>query len=184
MKVVKRPVKRQETKKNNNIKNFLIGPYPIIIYLSILIIILLVFNYKLARTPILYTFSGETEEASILEGSIYIGNDINNFSAPNIIFNGDNISLKDYTIGYYIKDGKDLIELSIATTNQDKETVKIKDILNASEWSFTEQHKNAKYFSKDNIEKLDKLCFIIEGTDSKDEEVSYTIPLTVTKISK
>lgn len=149
----------------------------ICIILSILIVILLIFNLYLIKSTKIYSFSGTYQEYTILNGTIYIGHDINRFQAPHIIYNGEDLILKNGTIGYYI------LESAISVIEVDEE-LKVKDILNSFDFSFTEMHKNSQRLSKKNISDIKSLSFKISGTLKSGEKINIEIPLNTVYLGK
>lgn len=181
----KQRVMRMEQTKTNPFIEFLKNPISIIIYLIILVLVLLGCNYYLARSTSVYVFSGYSDQFTFMDGSIYIGNDINNFTSPNIIYSGEEILLSDYKVGYYIEDGKDYKVISVKEKeDEDEETVKLSELIESTEFSFTEYHKGAQFFSKENIKNLEDLCFLVEGSDIEGEKISFKVELETVKVSK
>lgn len=181
----------KKSKANSNIKkrivNFLKTPYSIIIYLSILVVVLLIFNLYIAHRSKLYVFNGYNDNITFLSGSIYLGGDINNFTSPTIIYSKDDILLKTYDVGYYVKKNKQ--DIGISVTNRDAfesadELVSLKELLRITEFSFTEYSKEAKFFSKENVNLLDSFYFKIFGKDKDDNLIELEIPLEIEKVSK
>ena len=158
-------------------KEFFKSYKAIIVVLIILVLVLLGFNLYFVKTTKVYTFSGTKEDITVLSGTIYIGHDINRFQAPAIIYNGSNITLKSGTIGYYIEDEPiSIVEI--------EEKLKLKDVIDSSDLSFTEMHKNAFKLSKKNIENIDKLVFKVVGTAKDDTKFEFEVPLLVTYLGK
>lgn len=168
--------KNQKTIKNK------INPYlPICIVLAIFSFIVMMYHIYTKRNISVYSFGGYNENITILDGTIYTGLDINRFSAPNILYNGKDYVLKDFTIGYYIGNEK------VSVTGSDNKTglsdVHLSDIIKNTEFTFTENHKDAVFLSKENIKNINNLVFKIEGKSTKDESVSISVPLEITKIN-
>ena len=166
--------------KKNPLKEFLKTPYSIIIYLICLVLVLMIFNLYIMKSINVYVFNGYSDELTVLDGTIYTGFDVNTFGAPNIIYTGKEIILKEYKIGYYIDDSK----ISVVQNNEEKEGIKLSELIENTEFSFTELHKDAYYFSKENIKKINKLTFKITGVDKKGNKIDIEIPLNVAKVSK
>ena len=176
--------KENSEKKENKIVKFINSPFSIISVLIVLVIVLLAFNIYIVKSVNLYTISGYTEDFSFLNGSIYVGFDINHFDSSTIIYSGEEVVLSEFEIGYYIKDGDSYEKIAVMTSDGSEEGVKLKELLETTDFSFTEVHKDAMYLSSSNIKNLKGLCFKVSGTTTSDEEVSYEIPLDVEKISR
>ncbi len=145
----------------------------------------MVYNRVLSKSVSLYTFSGYEEDYSFLNGTIYISNSINYFGDTKVVYTGENLTLKDFEMGFYIKEGVTYKTISTTKMNEDAgKSAKLKDILYKTDFSFTEVHKESQFLSKDNMNSIDKLVFRIKGIDNKDKEVDIEIPMIVESISK
>lgn len=162
--------------------NFFNSPIPIFIALGIIIVVLLVYIKSLYSSVTLYTFGGYNDDITFLNGTIYIGRDINHFGDSKIKYDGKDITLYDFEIGYFIGDFK---LASIEAEDELKEKgASLKTILENNDFSFTESHIDSKFFSEENIANLDKFVFKIKGKDKKGKEISIEVPLNVNKITK
>lgn len=160
-----------------NLKKIFNSYLTIIISLIILIIILLIFNLYLIKSTKIYTFSGTSENCAVLSGTVYIGYNINRFQAPQIICNDLNITLKSGKIGYYISE----TPISIIEINEE---LKLKNIINSYDFSFTEMHRKALKLSKKNISKLKELTFKVQGESNDGKIVEINVPLNVIYLGK
>lgn len=159
-----------------------INPYiPVCVVLTIFSFSVMLYHIYVNKSNSLYSFGGYNENITILDGTIYTGLDINRFSAPNILYNGKDYVLKEFTIGYYIKDEK--ISVTKSETKSGLTEVHLSDIIKNTEFTFTENHKDAVFFSKENIKNIKDLKFKIVGKTTKDEDISIEVPLDVTKIN-
>jgi len=150
--------------------------------LILIVLLVLIYHINYTKNINVYSFGGYNDEFTVLDGTIYIGNDINRFSSPNIIYSGSKIVLSEYTIGYYIGDNALVV---VSNKNIDElNGVNMKDIIENTEFSFTETHKNADKFSKSKVKEINNLYFRVEGKTSDGGEISLKVPLEVTKISK
>lgn len=179
-------MKKTKKKTNNEaIKEFFNSPIPIIIVLIALSITLLIYSRYLIKANKLYQFSGYKENISIMNGTIYTNYDINYFGDSKIYYDGKDIELKEFEVGYYIKDGSSYNDISIIKNNEEiGETASLKLLLNTTDFSFTETHKDSIYLSKENIKNLDNLVFRIKGIDKENKDIEIEIPLVATKINK
>lgn len=167
--------KKQKTR--NKVLEFLNSYNAICIALAIISISLIIYNRHISKKISVYNFGGAGDEFIILDGTIYTGLDINRFSAPSIIYLGEDKIIKDYKIGYYISDG----EISVV---EGDEEVDLYSLIRNSDFTFTETSKDAYAFSKDNIDNLDKLHFKIDGILNDKDKIEIDIPLDINKISK
>lgn len=183
----KQQVKNKEKQSFSKIMN---NPISIIIVLIIFSILLMVYNRYLVSSTKLYTFSGFDKKYSILNGTIYTSRNINYFGDSKIYYNGDDIKLSSYEIGYYIKKDSSYQKISVMTSLSDSEfthiegSASLKELLQSTDFSFTETSKEAVFMSKSNMKQIDKLIFKIYGKTESGEDVDIEIPLDVQKISK
>lgn len=177
--------KKKKKKTSETIKQFFNSPISIIIALIILSISLLIYSRYLIKVNEVYQFSGYKENISILNGTIYTNYDVNYFGDSKIYYDGEDIELKEFEVGYYIKDGSNYNDISIVKNNEEiGESASLKLLLNTTDFSFTETHKDSMYLSKENIKNLDNLVFRIKGVDKEDKDIEIEIPLVATKINK
>lgn len=167
------------------------NPFSIIIVLIVFSISLMVYNRFLIKNITLYSFCGFEDKFSILNGTIYTSYDINYFGDSKVVYTGDDVDLLTYEIGYYIKTDSTYREVSVLKSDPSKEasdlkdlTVSLKDLLNTTDFSFTEVKKDAQFLSKENVKKLDKLIFRVKGKNEKSEEVNFEIPIEVEKVTR
>lgn len=183
-------VKNKKMVHNSKLFKFLNNPVPIIVVLMLLVIGFMFYTRFLIKNVNVYTFSGFEDNYSFLNGTIFTGHDVNYFGDTKIIYTGEDIKLKNFEIGYYIKTSTTYREISIMNgyeSIKDENEIKyakLKDILEKTNFSFTETKDDAKFLSKENIAKLDSLVFRITGTDEFDKDIEIEIPLEVTKITK
>ena len=162
------------------IKNFFHSYAMICMVLSLICIVLMIFNLYIMHETRMYVFGGYEEGITIMDGTIFTSLKTNRFSSPNISYNKEDYVLTKYRLGYYIKD----IELSvISNENSELSDVSLIELLNNTDFSFTETHKNAMYFNHNMLKSINDLTFRINGITKKNEEINIIIPLNVTKIS-
>ena len=166
-------------KKKNKVMDFLNSYKTVCFALVIVTVFVLGYHIYTIKNTNLYVFGGYNDDVTVLDGTIFIGYDINRFASPSIIINNDT-KIKEYTIGYYVKNKP--ISVKSNTNSKDIDEVKLSSIINNTEFSFTEIHKNAEYFSKSNIKNIDKLTFKINAKGTKGEEINIELPLDITKI--
>ncbi len=177
--------KNQKQNKKNAIIEVLNSPFSIIIVLIMLVICLLVYIKYMSKSTTLYTFSAFLQDVSVLNGTIYTSRDVNSFGDSKIIYTGKDEKIYDFVIGYYIKSGDGYRSIVEREGREDlKDGASLKEILEKSDLSFTEGHKEAKYLSKENIEELNNLVFRVVGKDVKGEEYVFEVPISVEKVTK
>jgi len=175
----------KKTDKTSSIYKFFNNPIPIIVTLIIFSICLMIYNRHIINSTSLYTFSGFNDTITIVNGTIYTGYNINYFADSKVIYTGENIRMKNYSMGYYLKNDNSYIEITSVNSNNELEgSASLKSIVETVDFSFTEVKKDAFHLSKKNIANLDNLVFKIVGTDNSNNQISIEIPLIMTKISK
>lgn len=164
---------------------FFNSPIPIIVVLFLFSVFLLIYIKYISGSTTLYTFSSVEGDYKFYNGTIYIGRDINYMGDTKMIFDGEDILLSDFEIGYYIKSNDDYIPISVVTKNDNIEgNGSLKKILEQTNFSFMEEHgDDAKFLSKENIKNIENLVFRINGKDKKNKDVSVEIPLEVSKLT-
>ncbi len=167
------------------------SPYSIIIVLVVLSVLLMVYNRFLINSINLYSFSAFEKDVSIFNGTIYTSYDINYFGDSKIAYTGKDIKLNTYEIGYYIKTSSSYKEIATIKSLDNKENsdlkdvnISLKEILNTTNFSFTEVSKNALFLSKNNIKNLDKLIFKISGKDDKGTDIDIEVPIEIEKVTR
>ncbi len=183
-------VENQTKKNERSIVGRIFGsPYTIIVVLMIFIVALLVYAKVLMRSNKVYTYSGYTKDFSFFGGAIYEGPIVNYFGDSKVLYTGEDETLYDYEVGYYIKyeDGYEPVSIAKSrATTEDGSTkgASLKEIVGGTTFSFTETHKDAKFMSRENMENLENLVFRIVGENEDGEEISYEVPMTIEKITK
>lgn len=186
MKTRKTPTQANPQQKNNSkIFNFFNSPVPIIIVLSLCIVGLLMYIKLNPNRGSLYSFGNSTEDITVSNGTIYIGRDINHFSNSKITFEGKDTKLYNFEIGYYIKNGDIYNPIVTLKTLEEinEEGASLKQIIENSDFSFTENHQDAKFLSEENVKNIVNLVFKIKGQDKKGDEISIEVPLEVNEIT-
>lgn len=177
---------KQESKRRKRIKRFLKSYRPVLIALIILIIILISYCNYLLKSVKVYTFNGRSDYVNIYNGVISLNYDLNLLEGSDITYIKDkDILVVDYKIGYYVKDGDNLLSLAVIEDN-DPEGFSLKAVLQGIEtFNLTELNSNHKFFSKEKIELLNNgLYFVIEAKDKKGNDITDVIKLDLTKLTK
>lgn len=176
---------KEAKKKHISLSNILNSKTTIIVVLALLVVGLMIYTRYIIKRVELYTVSYFDENISILNGTIYSNYDINYFGDSKIIYEGEDYKIKNFNIGYYIKDGSKYRVVSEVTNIDDMESgASIKELLETTDFSFTEVQKDAKFLSKENLKNLDDLVFLIQGKLDDGDEINIELPLDITKISK
>lgn len=164
---------------------FFNSPIPIIIVLGLLVVVLILYIKIIANSVTLYSFGGYNDDITFLNGTIYIGRDVNYFGDSKIKYDGKDIELYEFEIGYYIRRAEGDIKLAVVNSIEDMKDkgASLKSIFENSDFSFTESHKDANFLSDVNVENLDKLIFKVQGKDKKGNEVKMEVPLEISKIT-
>ena len=174
---------KKNNKKQNRLENFFNNPNILFGFMTFVIICLIGACIIISKTKELYVFNGGSDDIVIYNGIIDVNTDINLFKGGTVIYNGKEVTLKDYTMGYYLCGSKKDISLS-TLSNTSEEGFDLEKLLETNDFSLMEPHKNSNKISKKNINKIDKLCFKVSGTDIKGKEYSLKVDFEVQKVSK
>lgn len=178
----------KDNKKNNFkkwSKKFFDSTRPLIIALMIIIAVLIWFCYHLMYNTKTYMFNGKSDYVSILNGVININDDVSLFEGSDISYLKEDLKVKKYTIGYYVKvDGK--YKAISLETGSDDSGLSLKGLLMEKlSFNVTEPTRNKHYFTKETIKAIDNgVYFIIDATSIKDEVIKDEVKLDLVKISR
>ena len=179
-------MKQKKQKKKNKLLNILNSFHTILIVLIIIIIILLIYINYLMKSNKVYIFNGHDEYISVNNGVISLNYDINLLEGSDIIYMKEkDVIVTKYTIGYYVKDGDNLISL-VVIEDEDKDGYSLKSILEGiNTFNLNELNKNNKYFNNKTKKLINNgLYFVIEASTIDGEVIANATSLNVTKISK
>lgn len=188
--LAKKMEKKNQNKNESTLFKIINSPNLIIAVLVLFAIGLMIYNRFLINSVTLYNFYAYEEDFSIMNGTIFVGYDVNYFGDSKISYMGEKMSLYDFEIGYYIKKDGKYYEISKMTgykmsdDEAEKVGANLEDILNKTDFSFTEVHDDAMFLSEDNIKNIDNLIFRIQGIDEEGEKVDIEIPLEINKVTK
>lgn len=178
-------------KEDSKAFRFINSPVPIIVVLILFSIGLMCYSRYLINSTTLYTFSGLGEDFWFSNGTIYIGRDLNYFGDSKVRYTGKNIKLYNFEVGYYVKDENVYHEISIMSGYDVKDDdgnklgASLVEILESTDFSFTETHNSdTLYLSDNNVKNLHNLVFRVKGYDEKDNEINIVVPLEIEKISR
>ena len=178
--------KKKENKIRKFFRKFFSSYSPLIVLLLIINIILISYcNYLLKSTKV-FTFSGSSDYVSIYNGVLSLNYDINLLEGSDITYLPEkDIIVSDYKIGYYVKDGDNLISIAVKE-DSDEEGLSLKAVLEGKgAFNVIELNTNNFHFNKERIALLKNgLYFVIEATDMKGNTLTDIINLSITKITK
>lgn len=183
---VKRMKKQNEKNDKLTLRKIFNSPIGIILALVLIVIGILFYNRYLVNVTNLYTFSGFSEDFSIMNGTIYTSYDINYFGDSKIIYTGDEKEVHDFKVGFYIKKGNEYWTITEIESMKGTEDINVSfiDLVTSTDLSFTEPHRKAEKLSKENVKMIDNLVYRITGKDKDDKDVDIEIPIDVVKVSK
>ncbi len=177
---------KMETRRVKRIKGFLKSYKPVLIVLIILLVVVMSYSNYLLKSTKVYTFSGKGDYVKINNGVVSLNYDVNLLNGSDITYTKEkDIVVVDYKIGYYVKDGDNLLSL-LVVEDADKEGLSLKKVLEGTNtFNLNELNSNHKFFSKEKIELLNNgLYFTIEAKDKKGKEIKDITKLDLIKLTK
>ncbi len=180
--------KEKQNKVGQAIKNFFNRPTPLIIVLICLcaFLTLYIYNYN-AKNRI---FIGEVieENLQIVNVHYFTNGDMNYFYASPALYIGEDKKIYSFQMGYYVVDKNgNYIELATRARELEKKDSLASITEEMSAWNFAEPDKGEHFFTKEVMENLDSLRFVIKATTKKDTtEADFVIdyPVKMTKLTK
>ena len=131
-------------------------------------------------------FNGSDDYVTIYNGVVSLNYDVNVFEGSDIVYlpEKDEIVTK-YKIGYYVKDGDNLIPISVIE-DIDEAGFSLKALVEGiSAFNLTELNKNNQHFTKQTKKLLNNgLYFVIEATSKDNKEIANITNMNLTKITK
>lgn len=191
-KTTKKTEKVNNDKKINKIlakvKAFFNNPAPLIIVLIAIIAFLLIFISRINLNDTIYV--GEINKSDLQVGNVhyFTNGDMNYFYASTAAYLGEKKQVYSYQMGYYAVD-KDNNYIEFATRSK-KSDVKadLADVIEElSGWNFGETNASDYFFSKDVIDNIDNLHFVVKAStkkDSDDADIVIDYPVELSKITK
>ncbi len=179
-------MKKKEKKLKKAISNFFNSYKPILVVLILIIVVLINYCAYLLKSTKVYTFSGSSDYVSIYNGVISLNYDMNILEGSDVTYLKEkDIVVSDYKIGYYVKDGDNLVSIAVIQ-DADEEGLSLKAVLEGKgAFNVVELNSNHFHFSKERVELLKNgLYFVIEATDMKGNTVTDIINLSITKLTK
>lgn len=168
------------------LKKFLSSYQPILIVLIILVVVLIIYMQGILSKHKTYLFYAADDYVSVYNGVINLDYDMNVFVGSNNKYMlKDDVKVKSYKIGYYVKVNDTYKELIIAEDSDD-DGFSLKNIIESTtSFNFTSLWDNEKFLTKEKIKALDNgLYFIIEAKTVKDETIYNKTDITLSKVSK
>ena len=168
------------------LKKFMSSYQPILIVLIILVVVLIIYMQGILSKHKTYLFYASDDYVSVYNGVINLDYDMNVFVGSNNKYMlKDDVKVKSYKIGYYVKVNDTYKELIIAEDSDD-DGFSLKNIIESTtSFNFTSLWDNEKFLTKEKIKALDNgLYFIIEAKTVKDETMYNKTDNTLSKVSK
>ena len=168
------------------LKKFMSSYQPILIVLIILVVVLIIYMQGILSKHKTYLFYASDDYVSVYNGVINLDYDMNVFVGSNNKYMlKDDVKVKSYKIGYYVKVNDTYKELIIAEDSDD-DGFSLKNIIESTtSFNFTSLWDNEKFLTKEKIKALDNgLYFIIEANTVKGETIYNKTDITLSKVSK
>jgi len=168
------------------LKRFIVSYQPLVIILVILLAVVLIHTNNIIKSIKTYTFSGTGEYVEINNGVISLNYDMNYLNGSDIDYIKEkDLTVVDYKIGYYVKDGDNLISIGVIE-DQNEDGFSLKNILEGKEtFNIMELNSNNFHFTKERIDLLKNgLYFVIEAKDKKGNDINDVVKLDIRKITK
>lgn len=170
------------------VKAFFNNPAPLIIVLIAIIAVLLIFISRMNLKSTIYV--GEINKSDLQVGNVhyFTNNDMNYFYASTAAYLGEKKGVYSYQMGYYAVDkDNNYIEFATRSKKADKKADLGDIIEELSGWNFGETNASNYFFSKDVIENIDNLHFVVKAStkkDSDDADIIIDYPVELSKITK
>lgn len=169
--------------KTNKLKNFFNSPHVLFTVMTLFIIALMFYAHYIASSHKIYIFEGEKDNITVINGFIDLNMDVDYFNGGKLAYNGDDVNLKAYTMGYYICNKKDTEILSESNSDANGK-ISMKNTLNNAMLTFSEPHTKRHILTKKNMDMIDNLCFKFSGTTDKDKKINITVKLIPSLLSE
>lgn len=201
-KVVKKEVEKVEVKEVkkeskikkvfgsilNGLKKFFNNPAPIIIVLIAICCILLLSINSLSKKNGIYVGFVNEGDVAVSNVHFFTNGDMNYFYATNAAYLDEDVKVYGFEIGYYVvdKDGK-YISLATRSNKLDNASSLSEIVTEMSGWAFAEADSSDYRFTKEVIDNIDNLHFIIRATTKKDDsnaEINIDHKVELSKITK
>ena len=170
--------KKKVKVKKNKIVKFLKSQSMISLIFALLVLFLMIFNQKILQKEKIYVIEGNNKNTVIKTGSISMNNKIIFFNGPTIKYSGEDITLKNYKYGFYVKDKK---IYEVKKTNEDV-SYSLKTVLENSSFNFMDGRKGSRIYTKKVVNNIEKMKFKLVGKTEKGKKISITIPLMVSEV--
>jgi len=169
-----------------NLKKILNSAHTLVISLSILITILIIFNYHIMNVNRTYMFNGRGEFVSIQNGAISLNHDVHLFIGSDLTYNHDeDFVVIEYTFGYYLPRGLDMMPLLVQRGADDLGFSLRGLIEQGSMFNLVEPYQNKIFFNRESMNRLDNgLYFIIEAITIDGIEIFDKISMDISRLSR
>lgn len=181
-------IEKKSKKILTKVKAFFNNPAPLIIVLIAIIAVLLIFISRMNLKSTIYV--GEINKSDLQVGNVhyFTNNDMNYFYASTAAYLGEKKEVYSYQMGYYAVDkDNNYIEFTTRSKKADKKADLGDIIEELSGWNFGETNASNYFFSKDVIENIDNLHFVVKAStkkDSDDADIIIDYPVELSKITK
>ena len=185
-------VKKESKFKNilklvgSKIKVFFNHPAPLIVALIAINLFTLLYITRQEDNNLIYVGS---VSGTVAVGTVHFftNNDINYFYASSATYLGEEAKIYSYEIGYYVKDGNELVPFATRSGVLEKSTSLASVVNEQSGWEIPEAYNAHHFFKPEIVKNLDKLYFVINAStkeDSTSADVHYEIEVETTKVTK
>lgn len=179
---VKVEVKKESklTKIKDKLKIFFNSSQPLIVVLALMVVALLIYNINYSKHDTVYIGHYLQDNGSIGTIHYFTNHKINLFYATPASFEGDDVDLYAYEIGYYYELG-DKLKPFIVRSGMQQEKVSLKKIINDNSYfNISELSTNKAYFTDEAKDNLDKLHFVVYGSTKKDDsKIDYVLDFPI-----
>ena len=169
---------KNQKKTKNKVKTFIKSQTMVSLILALLVLFLIIFNSRIIHNEKVYVIEGSNKTTMLKTGSLTMNNRIIFFNSPTIKYNGDDITLTKYTVGFYVNNKK-IYEIK---NNDTKTKFSLKSVLENNTFNFMDSRKNSNIYTKSVINDIEKMKFKLVGLDENGKKVAISIPLSVSEV--
>lgn len=158
----------------------------ILIILIIITLFVLMYCNKIMKQCNAYIFEGKSDYVEINSGVIALNYNMNLFQGSNINYIAkEDKSIVSYDIGYYVLINDEYQPLASMASDDEGNIISLKKIIEGKDnFRVFEFSKSNYYFTKDKINNLNNLYFIIKATDEEGNIINDVIKLELIKLTK
>ena len=169
---------KNQKKTKNKVKTFIKSQTMVSLILALLVLFLIIFNSRIIHNEKVYVIEGSNKTTMLKTGPLTMNNRIIFFNSPTIKYNGDDITLTKYTVGFYVNNKK-IYEIK---NNDTKTKFSLKSVLENNTFNFMDSRKNSNIYTKSVINDIEKMKFKLVGLDENGKKVAISIPLSVSEV--